>query len=130
MKQPMDRVAPPGGTRGRRCPWIRSNRGAAASDVVRASTKPRGKFYMGSAAVLLLVVLVGFAPTFYLRSAFGGPEFSWRGGVPELSWRVLVHGLILTSWFLAFALQAALWLPAARPCTGRWAGPARRLASR
>jgi hypothetical protein len=61
------------------------DRGVAASDVVRASTKPRGKFYMGSAAALLLVVLVGFAPTFYLRSAFGGPEFSWRGGVPELS---------------------------------------------
>jgi hypothetical protein len=49
--------------------------------------------------VLLLVVIVGFSPTFYLRSAFNAPE---------LSWRVLVHGLILTAWFLAFALQAAL----------------------
>jgi len=86
-------------------------RGVAASDVVRASTTPRGKFYLASAAALLLVVLVGFAPTFYLRSAFDGPEFSWRGGpggVQELSWRVLLHGLILTSWFFAFALQAAL----------------------
>ena len=49
--------------------------------------------------MLLLVVLVGFAPTFYLRAAFGARE---------LSWPVFVHGLILTSWFLAFALQAAL----------------------
>jgi hypothetical protein len=72
------------------------------------ATKPRDKFYVGSAAVLLLVVLVGFAPTFYLRAAFAGPEWSWRGGVPELSWRVFVHGLIFTSWFLVFALQAAL----------------------
>jgi hypothetical protein len=69
--------------------------------------KPR-KFYVGSAAVLLLIVIVGFAPTFYLRAAFGAPEFSWRGGAPALSWPVFVHGLILTSWFLAFALQAAL----------------------
>jgi hypothetical protein len=101
-----------------------------ASDAAPASTKPRGKFYMGSAAALLLVVLVGFAPTFYLRSAFGGPEFSWRGGVPELSWRVLVHGLILTSWFLAFALQAAL-VAARRTALHRalgWAGAAIGLA--
>lgn len=82
--------------------------GPAAYGTARASTAPRGKFYIGSAAVLLLVVLVGFAPTFYLRSAFGGPEFSWRGGGPELSWRVFIHGLILTAWYLVFTLQAAL----------------------
>src|SRR5262245_29379130 len=51
-----------------------------------------GSFYLGSAAVLLLVVIVGFAPTFYLRAAFGAPEFSWRGGAPALSWSVFVHG--------------------------------------
>jgi hypothetical protein len=90
----------------------------------------RGKFYVGSAAVLLLIVLVGFAPTFYLRAAFDGPEFSWRGGVPALSWRVFVHGVILTAWFLVFALQAAL---VARRRTGLhrtlgWAGAAIGLA--
>ena len=109
---------------------VNEPRRTAASDAARASTKPRGKFYLGSAAALLLVVLVGFAPTFYLRSAFGGREFSWRGGVPELSWRVLVHGLILTSWFLAFALQAAL-VAARRTGLHRalgWAGAAIGLA--
>ena len=75
------------------------DRRTVASNAAQASTKPRGRFYLGSAAVLLLVVLVGFSPTFYLRAAFGARE---------LSWRVFVHGLILTSWFLAFALQAAL----------------------
>jgi hypothetical protein len=83
-------------------------RGTAASDAARESPKPRGKFYLGSATVLLLIVIVGFAPTFYLRAAFSAPESSWRGGVPELSWRVFVHGLILTAWFLMFTLQAAL----------------------
>ena len=87
---------------------VNKPRRPAASDAARASTKPRGKFYVGSAAVLLFVVIVGFAPTFYLRATFDAPEFSWRGGAPALSWRVVVHGLILTSWFLAFALQAAL----------------------
>jgi hypothetical protein len=97
MKQPM---GPPA------CGVV--DRRTGASDAAHASTRPRGKFYVGSAAVLLLVVIVGFAPTFYLRAAFGAPEFSWRGGAPALSWLVVVHGLILTSWFLAFALQAAL----------------------
>jgi hypothetical protein len=87
---------------------VNERRRTAAGDAAPASIKPRGKFYVGSAAVLLLIVIVGFAPTFYLRAVFGTPEFSWRGGVPELSWRVFVHGLILTAWFLAFALQAAL----------------------
>jgi hypothetical protein len=96
MKQPMGSPA---------CAVV--DRRTAASDAAHASTKPRGKFYVGSAAVLVLVVLVGFAPTFYLRAAFGAPGFSWRGGAPALSWPVFVHGLILTSWFLLFALQAA-----------------------
>jgi hypothetical protein len=49
--------------------------------------------------VLLLVVIVGFAPTFYLREAFAAPEWSYLRGpfaAPELSWRVFIHGLILT----------------------------------
>jgi hypothetical protein len=101
-----------------------------ASDAAKTSTKPRGRFYVYSAAVLLLIVIVGFAPTFYLRPVFGGPEYSWRGGVPELSWRVFVHGLILTAWFLVFALQAAL-VAARRTALHRalgWAGAAIGLA--
>lgn len=70
----------------------------ASSAVARTTTAPRHAFYVGAAVVLLLVVLVGFAPTFYLRAATA----------PELSWQVVVHGLILTAWFLMFALQAAL----------------------
>ena len=61
---------------------VNEPRRTAAGNAALASTQPRGKFYVGSAAVLLLVVLVGFGPTFYLRAAFGAPELSWRGGVP------------------------------------------------
>lgn len=78
---------------------VNEPRPTAASDTASASTAPRSTFYVGSAAVLLLIVLVGFAPTFYLRAAFSAPE---------LSWRVFIHGLIFTAWFLVFALQAAL----------------------
>ena len=102
----------------------------ATSDAARASAGLRSKFYLGSAAVLLLIVIVGFAPTFYLRPAFGGPEFSWRGGVSELSWRVFAHGLILTAWFLVFVVQAAL-VAARRTDLHRtlgWAGAAIGLA--
>jgi hypothetical protein len=66
---------------------------------VRASARRRGKFYAGSAIVLLSIVAVGFSPTFYLRAAFDAPE---------LPWPVFFHGTILTAWFAAFAVQAAL----------------------
>ncbi len=92
-----------------------------ATSGASASPAPRSTFYVGSAVVLLLVVLVGFAPTFYLRSAFDAPE---------LSWSVIVHGLILTSWFVAFALQAALvaWRRTALHRAWGWAGAAIGLA--
>jgi len=109
---------------------VNEARRTATGDAPRASTKPRGRFYVYSAAVLLLIVIIGFAPTFYLRPMFGGPDYSWRGGVPELSWRVFVHGLILTAWFLVFALQAAL-VAARRTALHRalgWAGAAIGLA--
>lgn len=115
MKQPMGPLVHGADDRGSATAFVpfaeqivNKPRPRAASGTASASTAPRSTFYVGSAVVLLLIVLVGFAPTFYLRAAFGAPEFSWRGGVPELSWRVLLHGLIFTAWFLAFALQAAL----------------------
>lgn len=137
MKQLIER--PVYGTAGKRDPegfasfvdeTVNEPRRTAAGNAARASTQPPGKFYVLSAAVLLLIVIVGFAPTFYLRAAFGAPEFAWRGGVPELSWRVLLHGLIFTAWFLAFALQAALvaWRRTALHRALGWAGAAIGLA--
>lgn len=100
---------------------VNAPRPTATSGTASASRASRSTFYVGSAVVLLLVVLVGFAPTFYLRSAFDAPE---------LSWSVIVHGLILTSWFVAFALQAALvaWRRTALHRAWGWAGAAIGLA--
>jgi hypothetical protein len=58
------------------------------------------RFFSHMGAVLLLAVLVGFAPSFYLRGAF----FE----VPAIEPRVWVHGAVLTAWFVAFWLQATL----------------------
>jgi hypothetical protein len=48
---------------------------------------------------LLLIVLLGFTPTLYLRAFFD---------VPEIPVSVFVHGIVLTAWFVTFFLQTAL----------------------
>lgn len=61
--------------------------------------RARGRFYVAMAGGLLLIVLLGFTPTLYLRAFFD---------VPEIPVSVFVHGLVLTAWFVAFFLQTAL----------------------
>jgi len=56
-------------------------------------------FFSGMAALAALVIFAGFAPTYYLKGAFGGPPLS-----PLLH----AHGLIFTSWVLLFVVQTAL----------------------
>ncbi len=56
-------------------------------------------FYTGMAITAALVVFAGFAPTYYLKGAFGGRPLS-----PLLHG----HGLIFTSWILLFVLQTGL----------------------
>jgi hypothetical protein len=48
---------------------------------------------------LLLIVLVGFSPTLYLRSFFD---------VPPIPMYVLIHGVVHTAWFVAVLLQSSL----------------------
>jgi hypothetical protein len=45
------------------------------------------RFYLAMSTALLLVVLLGFSPTMYLRTTFGSPP---------LSTAVWLHGAILT----------------------------------
>lgn len=59
----------------------------------------RGAFFQWYAGVLLLVVLVGFSRTFYLR-----PWFTDTALALSLS----VHGIALTAWFGLFFAQALL----------------------
>ena len=55
-------------------------------------------FHTAMAAALAAVVLVGFAPTFYLREQSLGP----------LPWLAIVHGVVFSAWMVAYVLQSAL----------------------
>lgn len=57
------------------------------------------RLYWWAAIVAALVVLAGFAPTYYLKAWFGTPM------LPTL---VHVRGLVMSAWFVVFATQ--VWL--------------------
>ena len=54
---------------------------------------------------LLLLVLVGFARTFYLRPFVEQPP-DWQ--LDRLPWVYVVHGIVATSWFVLLVVQSAL----------------------
>lgn len=58
------------------------------------------RLYRIAAAVALLAVLVGFAPSFYLKFLFHRP--------PALTVLLVVHGVVMTAWFALFVVQAQL----------------------
>ena len=59
----------------------------------------RGKrFFSGMAIVLLVVVIAGFGPSFYFRGS----------DAPELMLSVILHGAIMTVWYVLAVVQALL----------------------
>ncbi|WP_426162689.1 hypothetical protein [Sandarakinorhabdus sp. DWP1-3-1] len=72
-----------------------------ATIVAGARGRPRQDrlFFGGAALALVLVTFVGFAPTYYLASAFHAPA---------LSPLVHLHGIAFSAWILLFAAQSAL----------------------
>lgn len=68
---------------------------------VRQQAKAR--FYVGMSVAAAMMVLVGFAPTFYLRG-----YLPMRPDQPPLSALLLVHGLIGTAWIALFLGQSLL----------------------
>jgi hypothetical protein len=62
--------------------------------------RPHPLFYRVAALLVLLVVLFGFAPSFYLKFLFHKP--------PPLTLLLVAHGIVMTTWFVLFALQAQL----------------------
>jgi hypothetical protein len=62
------------------------------------STNER-RVYTWGALAAILVVFAGFAPTYYLKTAFG---------TPDLSTFKHVHGLVMTAWFALFLVQVRL----------------------
>jgi hypothetical protein len=61
--------------------------------------RTRSSFFFGMSALLLAIVLVGFAPTLYLRAFFD---------VPPIRAHLYLHGVIVTAWFVWLFAQATL----------------------
>jgi hypothetical protein len=57
-------------------------------------------FFVAAHVVLLVVVLLGFSPSFYLRSVFHH--------ITQLPALLYVHGAVLTVWFLLTVMQGLL----------------------
>lgn len=74
----------------------------------QARRDSRSWFFVCMSSVLLIIVAVGFAKSFYLRNILHKSH-----AVSTLPVYLVLHGIVLTSWFLLFAGQT--WLVA----TGR-----------
>jgi hypothetical protein len=59
----------------------------------------RSSFFFWSSALLLSFLVIGFAPTLYLRSFFA---------VPPIPGYLYVHGGVLTAWFVWFFVQTTM----------------------
>lgn len=57
------------------------------------------RFFSGMAAVALVTVIAGFAPTYFLKGLFEGPPLS-----PALH----LHGALFAAWMVLFLVQALL----------------------
>jgi hypothetical protein len=66
---------------------------------VGAQTKSRDRFFLTMSGLLLLILLVGFSRTLYLRLFFE---------VPPIPLYLHVHGATVTAWFVWLVVQASL----------------------
>lgn len=80
---------------------------SSATDV-----RARNRFFLAMAGTLLLLVLVGFSPSLYLRVFFP---------VPPIPAYLHLHGAVLTSWFAWLCLQASL-IQVGKPAVHRQLG--------
>jgi hypothetical protein len=67
----------------------------------REALRSDSSFYLTMAVISALIVFVGFAPSFYLKSVIHAP-------VPPLTLLTIVHGLVFTTWMVLFITQASL----------------------
>lgn len=78
--------------------------------VAPVAAAPVGKydrvFYSGVAIAAAATVLVGFAPTYFLRLFDGGPKATISGG--PFTTLVHLHGALFTAWVLLFVVQTSL----------------------
>ena len=55
------------------------------------------RFFGIAAAAVIVIVLVGFGPTFYLKPFFDSP--------PIARWVIYLHGFVMAAWVLLFTVQ-------------------------
>jgi hypothetical protein len=72
---------------------------AAASSATFDRATTRNGFYFWTSILLLAFLVIGFAPSLYLRAFFD---------VPPIPAYLHVHGAILTSWFVWLVLQTSM----------------------
>jgi len=77
----------------------RTSGGDAMSSAVGVAGTEERWFFSGMAVLAAAVVFTGFAPSYYLKGAFGTPALS-----PLLH----VHGALFTSWILLLVTQTML----------------------
>lgn len=76
-------------------------------------TKKAPWFFALMALVLIVIVAVGFTPSFYAPGAFGTAEAARRNvGAPAY---IFAHGILMTIWYLLFFAQALLIANAREP---------------
>jgi hypothetical protein len=73
----------------------------SAATTRSAATQQRvpGRFFSAMSWLLLAIVVAGFSPTLYLRA--------WTDAAP-ISAHVMIHGIVMTAWFVLFATQTSL----------------------
>lgn len=65
-----------------------------------AAQQSESRFFLTMSIVAVAILLVGFAPSFYLKPIIQAP--------PPLSLLTIVHGIVFTVWMSLFVTQAAL----------------------
>lgn len=71
----------------------------AAPPQAPVSAVARDGFFFWTAALLLALLFIGFAPSFFLRVVFDGPPVATH---------LHVHGFVLTMWYVWLVLQTGL----------------------
>ena len=63
------------------------------------------RFYLIITILLLMVVLLGFGPRFYLRPFFEQPRHLQMEDLPI---KFMLHGILMTLWYVLLVVQSAL----------------------
>lgn len=77
------------------------------SDVLAAPRRMRrrSRFFQGIAIFVLICVMMGFTPTFFL---FLRPLFRPLFYAPTIPWYYFLHGALMTAWIALFLVQTSL----------------------